>query len=252
MFRQDLFLESPWMNAAGMLGFAPSALALTRWPLEEPMGAFVTNPVSFNARTPAAERAVLNNAGSLLLHSGLPNPGIQKVLRKNAERWAQSNQPIWVHLIGTTPNEIHQMIHLLEGREGVMAVELNLPPDCHDQQALALVEAAYGELPLVLHLPITAANESWITQRALSGVSAISLGAPRGVLPTAAGKFSGGRCYGSALFPLTLAALQTLRRLDVPIIAGAGIYRQKDAKAVFSAGAVAVQLDMVLWRGWMD
>jgi dihydroorotate dehydrogenase (NAD+) catalytic subunit len=248
MIRQDLYLASPFMNAAGMLGFAPPA----RWPVSEPMGAFVTNPVSLGPRTPAGERGMQTYPGGALLHSGLPNPGLSRVMRRYAARWEQSSLPTWVHLIGSNPDEIHQMVQRLEGREGVMAIELGLPPEARGSEALAFVEAAFGEIPLVVHLPFTLAGEPWINDLPGLGASAISLGAPRGALPGPQGGLLKGRLYGPALFPLMMAALQSTRRLGLQVIAGAGIYRREDATALLRAGAWAVQLDTVLWRGWVE
>jgi dihydroorotate dehydrogenase (NAD+) catalytic subunit len=185
-----------------------------------------------------------------LLHSGLPNPGLRRILRKYAPRWAQSALPVWVHLIGTNPGEIQQMVRMLEGREGVMAVELGLPPGIPAEEALALVEAAHGELPLIVHLPLTAAGEAWVASLAKYSVSAISLGAPRGALPVETKGLVSGRLYGPALFPLTLGAVQSLRKLGLPVIAGPGVYRRQEAQALLDAGAFAIQLDTVLWHGW--
>lgn len=248
MFQQELYLDSPWMNAAGMLGYLPPA----RWTVNEKMGVFVTNPISLAPRTPAAERGLTSFAGGALLHSGLPNPGLSRVLRKYGERWAQSSLPIWVHLIGANPDEIHQMVQRLEGREGIVAVELGLAPDLSSHQALAFVEAAYGELPLIVHLPLTNAREPWLAELPGLGVSAVSLGAPRGMLINDAGRPVSGRLYGPAVFPLTLAAVHSMRRMRLSVIAGAGIYRRQDAQALLDAGACAVQLDTVLWRGWAE
>jgi dihydroorotate dehydrogenase (NAD+) catalytic subunit len=248
MIRQDLYLASPWMNAAGTLGFAPPA----RWPVTEPFGAFVTNPISLEPRTPAAERGSQSYPGGVLLHSGLPNPGLSRVIRRYAARWEQTNLPIWVHLIGSNPDEIHQMVQRLEGREGVMAIEIGLPPEIGGSAALAFVEAAFGEIPLVVQLPLTQAGEAWVKDLPGLGASAISLAAPRGSLPGPKGGLFSGRMYGPSLFPLTMAAVQSVRRLGLQVIAGAGIYRRQDAVALRNAGAWAVQLDTVLWRGWLE
>lgn len=258
MFRLELSLASPWMNAAGMLGFAPTTPPGTRKTGEpsepaaamEPMGAFVTNPISPGPRSPAANRSLLPFPGGVLMHSGLPNPGLSRVLRKYGERWAHAKLPVWVHLISTHPEEIQQMVRRLEGVEGVEAIEVGLPPETRGEQALAFVEAAYGELPLVVHLPLTAAGESWLNELPARGASALSLGGPRGMLPAENGQPVAGRLYGPALFPLMLAAVQNTRRLGIPIIAGAGVYHPSDAQALREAGAWAVQLDTVLWRGW--
>ena len=248
MYRQEIYLDSPWLNAAGTHGYLPPA----RWMVPEAMGAFITNPISLSPRTPAVERSLLDYPGGILMHSGLPNPGLSRVLRKYRERWAQSSLPIWVHLIGASPDEVRQMIQRLEGQEGVMAIELGLPPDAEGEAALALVEAAYGELPLVVHLPLNRSREPWVQELPGLGVSAVSLGAPRGVLNGGAGRPVSGRLYGPSLLPLTLAAVQSVRRLGVQIIAGAGVYRRQDAQTLRDAGAWAVQLDTVLWRGWGD
>jgi dihydroorotate dehydrogenase (NAD+) catalytic subunit len=250
MIRQELYLSSPWMNAAGILG----CTLPPRWPVAgvdlKTLGAFVTNPISLTPRTPATERCLIPFPGGALMHSGLPNPGISRILRKYGERWAQSSLPVWVHLIGSSPEEIQQMVRRLEGREGVMAVELGLPADIRAEAALALIEAAYGELPLIVQLPLTSVNETWVSSLVGTHVSALSLGAPRGTLLDDAGRPVSGRLYGPALFPFTLSAVQTLRKLGLPTIAGPGVYRHQDAQALLNAGALAVQLDTVLWHGW--
>ena len=67
------------------------------------------------------------------------------------------------------------------------------------------------------------------------------------VLFSSAGKLIAGRLYGPALLPLALAAVYSLRRQSLPVIAGGGVYRKADGEALQAAGAVAVQLDSVLW-----
>ncbi len=245
-YRQDLVLDSPWINAAGTLGFAPPA----RWPLPEPQGAFVTNPISLMARSPAADRSAMPYTGGFLLHTGHPNPGLSRVLRRYGERWAQSSLPIWVHLLANHPGEVQQMVQRLEGVEGVMAVELGLPPGIQGKEILAFVEAGFGELPLVVNLPLSMAGEGWLKGLPDIGVSAICLSAPRGTLLTDTRRPVSGRLFGPALFPQVLAAVQTSHRLGLQVIAGAGIYRRQDAQALRDAGAWAVELDSVVWRGW--
>ena len=252
MFSLEVSLDSPWMNAAGTLGFAPSALSMSRWQVPAPMGAFVTNPISLHARTPAADRGLMAFPGGVLLHSGLINPGLRRVIRKYSERWAQSSVPVWVHLIGQQPDEIHQMVRQLEGLDGVAALEIGIPPEASGSHALAFIEAAFGELPIAAHIPLTSAGEGWVEKLREAGASAISLGGPRGALPSDTGRPVNGRLYGPGLFPLMMAAVQNARRLGIPVIAGAGVYRGREAQALRDAGAWAVQLDTVLWRGWKD
>jgi dihydroorotate dehydrogenase len=58
-----------------------------------------------------------------------------------------------------------------------------------------------------------------------------------------------GRLLGPGLFPLVLSALRNLLPLRLPVIAGSGVYRKADAEVLLSAGATAVQVDGVLWKG---
>ncbi len=245
--RQALDYRSPWLNAAGSLGYTPPE----QWGWGEPIGAFITNPVSLFPRTPAEERAVIPFSGGFLLHSGLPNPGLKGLLL-GARVWARSTVPVWVHIIGDTPQEIERMVRVLESQESVSAIELGIAPQAAPEQALKLARAAVGELPLVVNFPLSAAVESWVDKLAGLGASALSLSAPRGLLPAprlpgAAVKLVAGRLYGPAILPLALAAVRSLRRQPLPVIAGGGVYRKVDGEALLAAGAVAVQLDSVLW-----
>lgn len=244
MPRQDLDFPTPWSNAAGMLGFAPSAA----WPLALPQGVFVTNPLSRRPRAPAAERSLTAYPGGLMLHTGLPNPGFRAVLRAYARRWAQAGRPVWVHLLPAGPAETAEMVRELENLENIAALELGLEPDGDEVSALELLSAGLGELPLVAALPLSAAQQPWLRRLPELGVSGITLGAPRGMLATRAG-IQSGRLYGPALFPQALAALRALLPLGLPVVVGSGVYSASDARACLAAGAAAVQFDLPLWKG---
>ena len=242
----DLELSSPWLNAAGSLGFAPGA---ETWPLPEMQGGFVTNPISAGQRTPAETRAVLSYPGGSLLHSGLPNPGLKGVLRKYAERWARSSLPVWVHLLADGPDEIHRMALVLEEVEGVAALEVSFPPGAAPEQALAMLEAAVGELAVIACLPLTSAGEAWLKQLPRLGVRGLCLTAPRGALPGPGGAITAGRLVGAGLYPQALAALLSLRQLSLPVVVGSGVFSAAAGRALIAAGAAAVQLDTALWLG---
>jgi dihydroorotate dehydrogenase (NAD+) catalytic subunit len=241
--RSDLDLSTPWMNAAGTAGFTPPE----RWPWTEPAGAWVTNPLSLTLRSPADHRAVISFPGGALLHSGLPNPGLNAILRRKAASWARSSLPAWVHIFGRTPDEIHQLVLRLEGIEGVGAIELGIGDDLSGADALAWAEAALGELPLVINLSLARAAEDWLSDLSLLGASAISLRGPRGALAGGDGRQVSGRLYGPSLLPLMFTALRQAQRHHLPIIAGAGVYKIEDGQALLNAGAWGIQLDTVLW-----
>lgn len=198
MIRQELELGSPWMNASGALGFAPPAPP--GWPLPDTLGAFVTNPISLTPRIPAAERACLPFPGGFLLHSGLPNPGLNAALRRFAKRWAQSSIPVWVHILADTPGQAADMVKRLEDCEGVAGIEVGLPTD-GGEEVLDLIQAAAGELPLSACLPLNKTREDWVKRLPDLGASAITLCAPRGALLNDHGKPVRGRLYGRPCSP---------------------------------------------------
>ena len=239
----DLELISPWLNAAGTLGFAPAAEG---WNFSEQAGGFVTNPVSAAPRSPAEARAVLEYPGGALLHSGLPNPGLNAVVRKYGERWARSTLPVWVHLLADSPDDIHRMALALEGLEGVAAIEVGIPAGAAPELALGLVAAAVGELPVVASLALSSAGEAWLKELPGLGARGICLGAPRGTLLRSGHPVSG-RLAGPGLYPQVLAALRALVPLGLPVVAGCGVYSPAAGRELLAQGAAAVQLDTVLW-----
>ena len=241
----DLAFDPPLMNAAGSLGFAPDR----RGPIAlERLGAFVTNPVSLRPRTPAQGARLLPFRGGFMLHSGHPNPGLRRVVQRHAARWARSPLPVVVHLLAENPADVRSMVVRLEAVEGVGGIELGLPPGCDPATMLALLSAAQGELPLIVRLPLEQAGPLAMAL-AGSGVAALSLAAPRGALPGPGGGLAHGRLYGPAVLPIALNAVGAACLGGLPVIGAGGVFQPGDVGAMFAAGAAAVQLDVVLWRG---
>jgi dihydroorotate dehydrogenase (NAD+) catalytic subunit len=242
----SLAFDPPVLNAAGILGFAPDRRSMADLP---PLGGFFTSPVSLTKRTPAHGMRFLPFPGGFLLHSGYPNPGLSAVLRHHAEQWRRQDLPIWVHLLASSPDDLRQMVLRLEGIEGVVGVEVGIPPEADAAVACAFIRAAQGELPVMARLPLERAVE---LEGAVSaaGAAAVSLAPPRGALPLEGGGLLRGRLYGPALFPLALEAVRILSGRGLPVVGAGGVYTQENIAAMQAAGAIAVQLDAVLWRGF--
>ena len=240
MFKNDLYLEKPLMNAAGTLGFAPDP----KGPVDlSEFGAFVTNPVSQSARTPARGKRFEAYPGGFVLHSGLPNPGLSAVIHQNQKRWSRSKLPVIVHLLALEPTSLARMIERLENIDSVMAVEIGLAPDVHPDEAFDFAQAAVGELPAIVRLPMERAET--LAQVVIeAGASALSLGAPRGKLNGLSG-----RMYGPGVFPIALRVVGELAQSGFPIIGAGGVYQPADVQSMLAAGALAVQVDSVIWRG---
>ena len=254
MPKRDLYFRSPIMNAAGMLGFAPDFRAwqtsefFENSEVSDTLGAFVTNPLSWRPRKVTAHPAVVEYPGGFLLHTGLPNPGLGAAVKRYARKWADSSLPIIVHLMADRPEETKRMVESLEGVENVMAAELGFAPLLTDDIILTAIEMSLGELPLIVSLPMEQALT--LGSRVIeAGAAAVSLSAPRGALTGDGGQRTEGRLYGPSLFPQALETVSRLVGAGVPTIGGVGVYKQDQVRAMTDAGAMAVQLDAVLWRG---
>src|SRR4030042_3682762 len=245
MSKHDLTIDPPLMNAAGSLGFSLDRHSLVDW---SKLGAFVTNPVSLMPRTPARGRCVIEFPGSFLLHTGYPNPGISQVLRRYTGHWNRSPIPVSVHLLARSPEEVANMMRRLESVEGVVGLEVGVDSDTSIDRVVALTQAAYGEYPVIMRLPLERALE--LASGAMNaGAAAISLAPPRGAYLIGGGEMVQGRLYGPAILPVALRAVHELTQMRLTTIGAGGVYTQEHANAMLAAGAYAVQLDSVLWRG---
>ena len=256
MSKRDLFFRQPLTNAAGSLGFAPDFHAPVPW---DDFGAFITNPISLRPRTVTAMPALIEYPGGFLLHTGLPNPGLNTTLRTYAHRWNDSPLPIIVHLMADRPEETRQMVQTLENVDNVMAVELGFAPLLADDILFLTLEMCIGEMPLIFCLPpdqVLTLGPRLIQE----GVEAVSIGAPRGALPIIPSplpvedgervrKIIEGRLFGPSLFSQSLYLVRSAAKLRLPIIGAGGIYSKENAEAMVSVGAMAVQMDAILWRG---
>lgn len=240
-------LDPPLLNAAGTLGFAPDPRAPVPW---DAFGAFVTNPISARARQPAAQHRWHTYPGGALLHTGHPNPGLGQVVRRFSARWAQAPLPVVIHLLAASPEVIQKQVMRLETIENILAVEIGFPDNIGGAETGEVLSAAFGELPVVARLPLVRVLEL-ATAAEDAGVSAISLGPPRGALPTGE-DIATGRMYGPGLYPLCLQVVRELAGMALPVIAGGGIFIQRQVEETIQAGAAAVQVDLALWRGdWL-
>ena len=244
--KYDLVFDPPVMNAAGSLGYTAELHGSIDW---SGLGAFVTNPVSLHARRPAESACCLDFPGGFLLHTGFPNPGIRAVRERYAAHWANAPLQVIVHLLCGTPQEVGQMVRLLEDLPGVAGVELGLPLMVSGEELLALWQAATGELPVIVRLPLERSTELIYFLSEAGDPIPVSIAPPRGLLLLAENRLVHGRLYGPGVFPLALAAVRLASRLGLPVIGAGGVYSAQHTRAMLAAGAVAVQLDAVLWRG---
>ncbi len=248
--KYGLPLAGPVLPAAGALGYGDAYRELVDL---GQLGALVTPPVSWRARRTARGPRVLPVGEQFLVHTGLPNAGLSRVLREHGPLWARLELPVILHLIATTPGDVARACERLAGTANVLGVELGLDDGTSPDRALALLDAARaGTLPVIVRLPFDGL-ETLALPLAEAGADALTLTAPPRVrvpLPGGEGpEQARGRLYGPALFPLLLHRLtQWAPRLPVPLVACGGIATPEEARACLAAGAMAIQIDALLWH----
>jgi len=243
-----LMVDSPVMPASGTFGYGD----VYRDVIDiEKLGAIVTNPITYDSWSPASGARVVPLDAGVLLHTGLPNPGLNKTLRRHRGLWLMLPVPVIVHIVATTPEHVRKCASRLDEEEGVAAIELGLSDDITRQDAVEFVKAALSrtEKPLLVRLPLQDAYE--IAQPvADAGAGALVVAAPpRGVVrDPRTGALTHGRVYGPVVKPIIMRMVsQLVRRVDVPIIGSGGIHSTQDARDYLEVGARAVQVDSVTW-----
>jgi dihydroorotate dehydrogenase (NAD+) catalytic subunit len=243
--KHGLVIASALMNAAGVLGFAHEYRGVID-PAQ--LGAFVTNPLTYKPRTPAHPPNAVALPEGLVLHTGLPNPGVRQALRRWDKEWRRLGAPVIVHLAATTPAETVHSLDMLEHAQGVSGIELGLRDDVSAFEVGQLVRAALGGPPLLVRVPAAHAPE--LAQAAAqAGADALVVAAPPRVEAKSDGHAVHGRLYGPGCFAAALNAVRAVAGLDLglPIVGSGGIYSAENAQAMLAAGAAAVQVDAALW-----
>ncbi len=247
--KTSLIVQTPVMPAAGTLGFADEYRNLIDF---AKLGALVTNPLTIEPWQPASGARIAVLDGGLLIHTGLPNPGLAKAIRQHRRVWGKLPIPVVLHLVGTSPHQVKQAVELLDPVEEVAAVELGLDDDASPREAVSLVKAAAVlEKPLLARLPFYACYELAQPLMDAGADALVMTAAPRGTArDLQGGRLVSGRIYGPLVKPMILRMVGRLRRelpTDMPIIGCGGIHSPQDARDYIEAGAVAVQVDTATW-----
>lgn len=239
----ELGIESPWLNAPGFLGALPPA----RLEFEGEMGAFLPMPLSLQPRTPVENRCLVRYPGGMMLHTGLPNPGLKAVVKQYGARWARLELPVWLALLPNNAEEAEEMSVVVDELENVAVCQIELPRQASREERRNILAAAAGEKPFFVELPLDLVNREMLSIIQESAAAGVVLSGPRGRLMNG-GKWVNGRLYGPALYPQVVSMLHTLRKLNRPILVGCGVASIEQGKQLLELGVEGVQLDLMLWN----
>jgi dihydroorotate dehydrogenase (NAD+) catalytic subunit len=246
--KNSLTIESPVMNAAGTLGFGDEYRDLVDINL---LGAFVTNPLTYTHWNPATGTRVVELDGGLLVHTGLPNPGISKVMTQNRGMWERLPIPVIAHVVVNTVEEVYGCMTILEREETISAIELGLSDEISPAETEWYIRSAVHrtEKPLIVRMPFSATLNHFDAAIDAGAASLVVCAPPRGTARDLSGRLVAGRIYGPLVKPIILRMVGQLARRysQIPVIGAGGIHSPEDARDYLEAGAVAVQVDSVTW-----
>lgn len=249
--KHSLVVHSPVMPAAGTFGYGDRYAKLIKL---EKLGAIVTDPVTNKPRRMAGGPHLVPLPGGMLLHTGLPNPGVNKVVKKYEKVWRNLGVPIIVHVLGTTPQDVRRCARTVSLSPEVSGIELGIHDMANTDEIRALIRAVVEttQLPLLVRLPLERAVEL-APVVAATDAGAVVVGAPpRGLArDPISGRLVSGRVFGPLVRPLALrVVMQVVRDVEadaLPVIGCGGIHSAGDARDFIEVGARAVQLDSLIW-----
>lgn len=225
------------------------------------LDAFVTKTVTPLPRAGNEPVRIAETDVGMLNSIGLANPGIEAFVEDVLPRLVDLGVPIWVSVGAFSASEYADLCTVLDARDEVAAVELNVScpnvvsPEEEVEEIVATARAAtsktlYAKLsPGVPDIAATAASAAKAGADGLSLVNtirglALEAGTLEPILSTATGGLS-----GPALRPIALAAVfGCYKATGLPIVGMGGIESGRHALELIAAGASACALGTILFR----
>jgi dihydroorotate dehydrogenase (NAD+) catalytic subunit len=242
------------LNASGCLD------ALTAPDVVAELDAFVTKTVTPLPRGGNEPVRIAETEVGMLNSIGLANPGIGVFVDEVLPRLSELERPIWVSVGGFSTEDYASLCSVLDRRDEVAAVELNVscPNVAEPADGVAeIVRAARAATSKTVYTKLSPASAdiAAVAEAAAdAGTNGLSLvNTIRGLaldattlaptLSTATGGLS-----GPALRPIALAAVfSCFRATGLPIVAMGGIAAGRHALELIAAGASACALGTILF-----
>jgi dihydroorotate dehydrogenase (NAD+) catalytic subunit len=243
----------PILNASGCLD------ALTAPEMAETLDTFVTKTITPLAREGNPPPRIAETDHGLLNSIGLQNPGIDAFLEDQLPVLESLAVPIWVSVGGFSAEDYAYVCSLLDGRDSVAAIELNLScPNVEEapEPVAELVAVSRAQTRKPLYAKLSPATwDIAETARAVAEAGADGLSLVNTIRALALGReltsriASGSGGYsGPALRPIALACVYACAEaVDLPIVGMGGVVSGRDALDFVAAGASAIALGTILF-----
>jgi dihydroorotate dehydrogenase (NAD+) catalytic subunit len=240
-----------------------------------PFAAFVSKTVTLAPRAGNPPPRLWEAQGGLINSIGLPNKGLERYLHEDLPELASLPVPLVTNVMGSSAEEISELLRACEGREEIAAVELNVScPNVKtgldigaDPVNLERVLGAVRQMlrkPLIVKLTPNCANVAACAQAAQDGgADAVSLintlratalaptdaraGAPARALPWLGGGTGG--LSGAAVRSVALAQVAAVAQsVSIPVVGMGGVQSATHARQFLDVGATLVAVGTESFR----
>jgi dihydroorotate dehydrogenase (NAD+) catalytic subunit len=259
-----LKLKNPLILASGILGVTCSVMKRLS---KVGLGAITTKSIGPSPRIGFKNPSIIEiQSGTFLNSVGLGNPGIDIFLSEIKE-FKKSNFPLIVSVFGHNDDSYIEVAKKAE-KAGADAIEVNISCPHSEVACIGIDETLTHNLvskikdkisiPLFIKLnpnvtdiiPIAIAAEQGGADAVIAintiEAMAINIDTKRPLLSHGSGGLS-----GKALHPIAVKKVYDLyKNLHIPIIGCGGITNWQDVVEFFLAGATAVQMGTILYRGF--
>ena len=262
-----LGLDHPVVNASGTFDAIAARRAFGD-ALDErfPFAAFVSKTITLRPRDGNPPPRLWETPAGLINSIGLPNKGLAGYLEHDLPELARLPVPLITNVMGSTAEEVVELVEALGEREEIAALELNVScPNVKtgldigaDPASLAAFLRAVrprSAKPLIVKLTPNTADVGAVAEVAeAEGADAVSLiNTLRAMAMTASGEpwLGGGTggLSGPAVFAVALAQVTAVaRRVSVPIVGMGGVRSARHARELLDAGATLVAVGTETFR----
>ena len=246
-------LANPIIIASGFGGFGD---AYQKFFDISVFGAVVTQSITLRPRRGVAQPRLAETKAGFILDMGQQNPGVKKIISQYGKKWSRLGASVIAHLPADEPNDLMRTARALssikaaQAHSVLTAIELGLPHQARLQDVKDWISAVQdgSELPILVKVPLGASPQI-IEVAVANDADALVIGTPplgSAIIP-GQNKLVTGLQYGPALHSLVLYDLQIYADLGVPLVAAGGVHSVADAQTFLDAGALAIQLDSLLF-----
>jgi dihydroorotate dehydrogenase (NAD+) catalytic subunit len=232
-----------------------------------PFAAYVSKTITLAARQGNPPPRLWESAAGLINSIGLPNRGLHGYLEHDLPVLAELPVPLITNVMGSTAEEVGELVAALEHEPAVAAIELNVScpnvatgldigADPKGLEALLVAVRPLSSKPLIVKLTPNTADVAACAQGAQAGgadavslintLRAVSL-IPGGSQPWLGG--GSGGLSGPAIRTVALAQVaQVARRVAIPIVGMGGVASGADARDLIEVGATLVAVGTESFR----